>query len=504
MAEQEDDFEFTNVSELSRPRRIASSAIRRLPLTEEDIARRSEEFGRTYLEPAPKTAKELGESYLYGAIPGIVSAIPGLPADIGTLATLPFGETGRGIRRAIEPATSAGISESISEAMSGREMTERERSGAVLGSILGGAGVGRLARGTVRGATRVMPESRLPFPAREVAARDAENLGIAISQPQLRREVPETMAATKAVRAQNDRRFVEIASAPTGASTTVRSGQMAGITPEFLEARRTSLGQEYDRIFAPNTRFRVDRQSLDGLAQIETLERNVVPAQVTKARDAARNILQRAAEAQQAAGPDVRVTSVIVPGDELQRLRTELNKVSRSATDPVDRYAAFRTLNEINESIARNNPAVQAQLNVINPQYRATMTLTDLYEKDGIRNGVVSPAKLGELLRTQGDLNNARHPLSQLGRIGDELDLRASWERTASEPSLAKAVKDVAGVAGRTRTAREVMREEAARRYGLPQPQRPQRFPAGAIPPAAAQSQPPEGETDWFSFYDNR
>jgi len=499
MADQEDAPELSNISALTLAR-----GRRRLPLTEEDISRRSEEFGRAYREPAPKTARELGESYLYGVIPGIVGGVAGLPADIGSLGTLPFGETGREIRRAIEPATSAGISESISRGISGREMTERERSGVILGSVLGGAGVGSLTRGTVRAATRVMPESRLPFPAREMAAREAENLGIVVSQPQLRREVPETMAAGKSTRAENDQRFVELASAPTGASASVRSGQMAGITPEFLESRRTNLGQEYDRIFAPGTRFRIDQQSLAGLAQIENLESSVAPAQVAKARDAARNILQRANAAQQAAGPNVRVTSVIVPGDELQRLRTELNRVGRSATDNVDRYATFRTLNEINESIARNNPAVQAQLNVINPQYRATMTLTDLYEKGGIQNGVVSPAKLGDLLRRQGDLNNPRHPLAQLGRIGDELDLRASWERAATEPSLTRAVRDVAGAAGRTRTAREVMREEAARRYRLPQPQRPERLPLGAIPPAATQVQQPEGDTDWFDFYMNR
>ena len=493
MAEQQDPPEFSNYS-----------AVRRFPLTEEDIARRSEEFGDAYRESAPKTAKELGESYLYGVLPGALAAIPGMPADIGTLATYPFGKAGQEIRRAIEPATSSGISKSISEAMSGREMKELERSGANLGSILGGGAFGPFSRGVLGAGARALPRSRLPYPAKEVAARDAENLGIVISQPQLKREVPETMAGTKTVRADNDQRVVEAASATTGASTTVRSGQMPGITPEFLESRRTNLGEEYDRIFAPGTRFRVDRQSLDGLAQIETLERSVVPAQVTKARDAARNILQRAAEAEEAAGPNVRVTSVIVPGNQLQRLRTELNKVSRSATDPVDRHQAFETLNEINESIARNNPAVQAQLNVVNPQYRATMTLTSLYERGGIQNGVISPAQLGSLLRRQGDLNNARHPLSQLGRIGDELDLRASWERTAGEPSLAKAVKDVAGIAGRTRTAREVMREEAARRYQLPQPQRPQRLPAGAIPPAAAPSQPPEGESDWFNFYMNR
>jgi hypothetical protein len=472
MAEQQDPPEFANFS-----------ARRKLPVTQEGIDRRSEEFGRAYREPAPKTPEELGESYLYGAIPGALAAIPGMPADIGTLATYPFGEAGKEIRRAIEPATSSGIAESISRGMSGREMTERERSGAVLGSILGGGAVGPLSRGALRAGARVLPQSRLPYPATEVAAREAENLGIVVSQPQLRREVPTTTAGTKTVRADNDQRFVELASAPTGASTTVRSGQMAGITPEFLESRRTNLGQEYDRIFSPGSQFRIDRESLEGLAEIYGLESRVAPAQVGKARDAAGNILRRAAAAEEAGGPPGRVT---VPGIELQRLRTELNRVGRTATDAVDRYSVFRVLAEINESIARNNPAAQAQLNIINPQYRSTMTLIDLYERGGIRNGVLSPAQLGSLLRRQGDLNNARHPLSQLGRVGDGLDLRASWERTGTEPSVARAVRDVAGAAGRTGIAREVMREEAARRYGLPQPQRPQRLPVGAIPPAAA------------------
>ena len=349
-----------------------------------------------------------------------------------------------------------------------------EKLGRTVGSFFGPIALGR--------ALRLGAVSAVGRPNVEVArvAQQAENMGFRLDPTSLTQGKPTKTPGFALSATHNQENANRIASRATGVETPEINAQTLG-------NRQAQLANEFENIYigpdrANPRQFRVDVDALRGLEQIERLESQVAPAAVTKARDAARNILERYNAAQQLF-PGQRITSIRVPGDVLQRLRTEMARVVREARDNPDRYQALQVLQDIDGTIARNHPNLAARLTVANPQYRATMTLLDLFEKGGIRRGQISAERLGDWMRTHDPYfrtGRSTHPLAQLGEIGNTLGLRGRFEGTVKgEKEAAQTLMGKAGILGegviglRSQAVRRAQRGEpllgeAGRATGIP------------------------------------
>ena len=169
-----------------------------------------------------------------------------------------------------------------------------------------------------------------------------------------------------------------------------------------------------------------------------------------------------------------------VSGKEFQRLRENISKIARTATDGRDREIAGNFLKTIDEGLGRYDPEMLERLRETNRKYAATATLRDGIEKGFVTQGKVSPQGLGSYLAqsTYGyGSGTSRHPLYELGYLGKTLNIRSraegvdypGYDAVAALMGRGKqAVSSVLG--GRTQFARGLQRslsEEEMRRQGI-------------------------------------
>ena len=446
--------------------------------------------GRAYEGPSfageRRTPEQLAQEWKEfgkGAAVGVPAGAVGLPGDIadilaaGAQKVFPSVEEYRGYI----PTT-----EKIGTFIAGEPETKEEKLGRTTGAFFGPGALGRALRLGVVGA--------VGRPNVEVArvAQQAENMGFRLEPSMLTQAKPTKTPGFAAAAERNQ----DIANRSASRATGVETPE---ITAQTLGNRQAQLANEFEDIYiGPNRasphQLRVDVNALRGLEQIERLESQVAPAAVTKARDAARNILERYGAAQQLF-PGQRITSIRVPGDVLQRLRTEMSTVVRKATDNPDRYQALQVLQDIDGTIARNHPNLAARLAVANPQYRSTMTLLDLLEKGGIQRGQISAEKLGDWMLTHDPYfrtGRSTHPLAQLGEIGRTLGLRARWEGVSKgEKEAVEALLGKAGTLGKTAIG---LRTQAARRAQRNEPLLGDAGRAAGVPSVVEQAVPKETE----------
>lgn len=157
-----------------------------------------------------------------------------------------------------------------------------------------------------------------------------------------------------------------------------------------------------------------------------------------------------------------------ISGEELQRLRSNLTRIARTARDGSDRRAAGDFVNAIDEAIGRHDPALLERLRKTNREYAATSILGEGIEKGWVSQGKISPQGLGEHLanNTYGfGIGTSQHPLYDLGYAGRELRLRSRVEGEEFPKYdlvaalLGRGRQALAGVlGGRTQTARDIQR----------------------------------------------
>lgn len=124
-------------------------------------------------------------------------------------------------------------------------------------------------------------------------------------------------------------------------------------------------------------------------------------------------------------GEDVTAT---IPGAELQRLRSNLAKVARTATDGNDRFAASQFITALDEALMKDNPELLERLKKANRQYTATMTLADGIEQGWVSQGKVDLSRLGQYVAGKSygyGTGTSRHPLYDLGYMGRALNMRS-------------------------------------------------------------------------------
>lgn len=115
-----------------------------------------------------------------------------------------------------------------------------------------------------------------------------------------------------------------------------------------------------------------------------------------------------------------------IDGSQLQALRSILSNITVSGGLHSDR--AKQLLQQIDAAIARQNPKIAKQLAEANRKYTAAKTLDDLIKSrsPGVFGGNVSLEELGKELASRGV--GTRHPLYELGQIGQQLKVRGRFE----------------------------------------------------------------------------
>ena len=401
---------------------------------------------------------------------GLPSGVIGLFGDIEALARLPGRPFG------VSQETRLPTSEQVGTFLFGEPGTEREKFSRVAGSAIGPAA---LLKGLRIGTSALVGR---PTATTEALARQAEGLGFKLEPGQLRMVEPKATPGFAGNAVKNQKLANELVSAETGT-------KVSEITPKFVGDTLKDLGKKYDDIFSRP--IRADRTLENELTAIVDFERRVNPAAVRPAATAADNIVERFRVAREEIGPTV--TAVNVDGREIQRLRSELSKIARTASDGNDRRIAGQFVESIDRVIERNNPALAAQLQTTNRQYATAKTLEEMIDKGYVRQGNVSLEKLGDYLanNTYGfGSGTSRHPLYNLGYMGRELNLRALWEGATGKTE--DVLKQFLGKAGRYISGGLGLRTQAARRVQSGEPVLP--GGAGRAAPVPAIVAPKEGE----------
>jgi hypothetical protein len=157
-----------------------------------------------------------------------------------------------------------------------------------------------------------------------------------------------------------------------------------------------------------------------------------------------------------------------IKGDELQRLRSNMQRLARTAANGEDRNAAAQFVKALDEGLGRYDPASLKKLQETNRMYAATAALRDGIEQGFITQGKVSLQGLGNYLAKNvygyGSGTTA-HPLYDLGYLGQRLNIRSRAEGVdypgydAVAALLGRGKQAVSSVVGgRTQLARDLQR----------------------------------------------
>lgn len=295
----------------------------------------------------------------------------------------------------------------------------------------------------------------VPSVTREATAKTAERLGFKLSPSQVRRVEPVAEKGATGFALENQSLANKLASKATGQ-------QVAEITPEFVRGRLKSLGSEFDKVYKGKI-FNVDTEAIQALDAIRTFETNLPPSQQLAAvRNTADAIVKNFSSL--AGREGAKPKTFAISGDALQTIRNDLMAAARSASDRSDAHRLYELVDAIDGSIARNYPEIAGQLNKLRPLYRNSVILEDLIRQKGVRGGDISLEALGNMLGSQKQaIRRIGGELDELGRIGQELQLRPVWQRSGTDGSL----RDILGTtmgkmatsAGlKTRQARAIQR----------------------------------------------
>ena len=298
--------------------------------------------------------------------------------------------------------------------------------------VTGGEIAGGLAAGGP-GVFKTGVKSLLGVPSRtsEQMARSAEKIGFKLSPAQVRQDVPITAKGATGASEANQSLANKLASEGTGKQATE-------ITSEFISNRLKDLGKDYDKLYKGKS-FVVDGEARSALENILLKESELGYAGVSPVKQTAQTMIEKL---------DVKAA---VDGEDLQRLRNALTERARSSTSRSDAHEIYNLVDIIDASVAKNNPALAATLDVLRPKYRNSIILEDLYRQGGIQQGNISLEQLGTMLRGKRDaVRRTGADIDDLGELGRELKLRARWQTeggtgTPSSDILKKALGTTMG-----------------------------------------------------------
>jgi hypothetical protein len=314
------------------------------------------------------------------------------------------------------------------------------------GEILGGFGTS--IPGMVKGGAKALLGT--PTKTSETIAKEAEALGFKLSPSQVRGDVPVPAKGATGWAKENQDLANKLVTQGTGE-------EAAEITSDFIAGRLRDLGKEYDKLYK-GKQFAVDNNVVGALNNILVKEQELGVAGVSTVKQAAQTMLDKIAQ-----------NGLVVAGEDLQRLRNALTERARSSASRGNAHEIYDFVNVIDNSVATQNPALKTALNELNPKYRNSIILEDLYRQGGIKQGNVSLERLGNMLRGKRDaVRRSGQDIDNLADLGRELGLRARWETagssaTAGENVLRQALGtggDILSTMGglRSRLARDAQR----------------------------------------------
>ena len=319
------------------------------------------------------------------------------------------------------------------------------------GEIIGGLGTS--LPGLLKGGARMV--LGVPSATREATAKVAEKMGFKLSPAQVRRAEPVAEKGATGWALENQKLANKLASKATGK-------EAAEITPEFVRGRLNQLGKEFDAVYK-GKRFNIDPEAVQALDAIRAFETNLPPTQqLANVRNAADKIVKSFSSL--AGKEGAKPGTFAIEGDALQTIRNDLMSAARAATDRSDAHRLYDLIDTIDASIARNHPDIAKKLSEIRPLYRNSVILEDLIRQKGIRGGDISLEALGNMLGAQKQaVRRVGGELDELGRVGQELQLRSMWQKAGADGSLREVLgttmgKVAAGAGMRSRPARAVQR----------------------------------------------
>lgn len=291
----------------------------------------------------------------------------------------------------------------------------------------------------------------------EELARSAEKMGFKLSAPQVAREAPTVQRGAAGYSKANQKLANRKAAEATGKSADE-------VDEAFIRGRIKDLGSQFDKIYQ-GKQFKIDQPAINAIAQISANEAAAVgPSGVSVVKSAADDILR--AYQSLAASPGASPKTFSIAGEGLQRLRNALSAKGASASGQA-KHEIYNLIDEIDSSVARNQPKIAKELNDIRTKYRASVILEDLTQRGGIDRGDISLNRLGEMLRGTSIRRREEQLIDELGKIGKGTNLIALWEtpgRGISEGAeAAKSLADALGVSSLGRILTSPLRTRAAR-----------------------------------------
>jgi len=400
------------------------------------------------------TFKEKAKAFGYGAIGGFGGGLGEIEKFSGTTVPEFLGlkdpnEPGIGT---ILPTTSD--VEKYEQKLGIKKPREEVEGYKTAGEILGGFGTS--IPGMIRGGAKAL--LGVPSKASEAIAKKAEKLGFKLSPSQVRQDVPlPSKGAANLLGSfakENQALANELASKGTGVVAKE-------ITPEFIQSRLRSLGDEFNKVYQGRT-FNIDSNAVDAIREIASESSQIpTPASVKKiANDIIKNYDKLISV------PGAKPNTFAIEGEALQRMRNALTESARSSTR-TNAHEIYELVDSIDGSVARNHPDVAIKLNEIRPKYRNSVILEDLYRNGGIEQGNISLERLGKMTSGKRDaIRRTPGDIDELGDMGRTLNIRARWEKeghgaTGGEDVLGKALGTGADIAGkltgtRSATARKI------------------------------------------------
>lgn len=205
--------------------------------------------------------------------------------------------------------------------------------------------------------------------------------------------------------------------------------EAAAVTPQFLNDAHKRLGAGYDAVYAPGVKYKVDASAIKNLQDFAAYEDKIGSPWLNKQAQSAANRIVGEFEALQGQSGAATVKAVKIDAEDIQRLRNELSNAARNTNDKIDKNGIWEVIKSIDDSVARNHPAVAAQLKELAPKYQTLLTLDKAAAKGVIDpQGNVSLADLGRMLRTSEDKyvrGTSNHPLQEAGQIGESFGIRS-------------------------------------------------------------------------------
>lgn len=397
--------------------------------------------------------------------PSAVGAAAGVGGAAGAFGPKALQVAGRGLKMIpTAPTRAAGtLAETLGTTLGAIPATKRTLGTAALtgGSQAGGQAaeqmgmpriVGEVGFGAVAPKLgRIAAEAAVGRPTftSERAARRAEELGFKISPSQVREEQAAPAYGQMFTGKDNQQLANRLASGGTGK-------EAREISEKFIKSRLDDLGAQYDKLYKGKT-FTVDPSVQQSLQNLLDYEQQLGVAGVSTVKQAADTIINKI----KAGGPSIL-------GDDLQRLRNAVTSRARSASNRGTAHEMYEFVRLIDDAVAQNNPAFKTALADLNPKYRNTVILEDLYRTGGIEQGNISLERLGDMLRGKKDvLRRSAKDIDELGELGRTLKIRALWEpagkASASETVVGKALGTGADIGAamlgtRGATARDIQK----------------------------------------------